>query len=270
MNLQPKLRMSVGLWYPIVIFSCYIIAIIEWGIRKGLIADGIDIIKFPFFTYFIAGTFFIVMGVFQWFKYRLWTNPVLGILIGVLCFLGPFAITGSAFFFKGTYFIILIIMVLFVIFNWSAFYGQERYEINSRRLFRLAVERIQKTSDGFTYRPYFVGEIGVSLEELRGFLRFMEGKYITRIFMEENCAFLAFSLNKSLFSVKNPREVSYISISGDGAMTVFVSEADYRQYRRAYNFDQLCQSLGEVFKRFYQYYHQGLESRIIMELKSSR
>jgi hypothetical protein len=262
--------MSVGLWYPIVIFSCYIIAVAEWGIRKGLIAEGTGVSQFPFLTYFITGTFFIVMGIFQWFKYRLWINPALGFLIGALCFLGPYAITGSAFIFKAAYFIILIVLALFIIFNWSVFYGQERFELNARRLFRLAVEQVRETADGFTDRPFFAGEIGAPPGELRGFLRLLEGKYITRIFPEGESFFLAFSLNKSVLTVGNPREVSHFSISGTGSLTVFVSEADYRQYRKTYNFDQLCRSLGEVFKRFYQYYNKGLENRIIMELKASR
>lgn len=270
MNLQPKLRMSIGLWYPIVIFSCYIIAVLEWGIRKGLIVEGTGVNQFPFLTYFITGTFFIVMGISQWFKYRLWINPVLGFLIGVLCFLGPYAITGSAFIFKAAYFIILIVLALFIIFNWSVFYGQERFELNARRLFRLAVEQVRETANGFTDRPFFAGEIEATPKELQGFLRFLEGKYITRIFTEGDSVFLAFSLNKSVLTVENPHEVSHVSISGTGSLTVFVSEADYRQYRKAYNFDQLCHSLGEVIKRFMAYYQEGLENRIITELKTAR
>ena len=34
MGSRSKLRMSVGLFYPIAIISCYIIAIAEWGIQS--------------------------------------------------------------------------------------------------------------------------------------------------------------------------------------------------------------------------------------------
>lgn len=149
-------------------------------------------------------------------------------------------------------------------------YGQERYEINSRRLLKLAAELIFETVDGFTDRPFSAGEINATREELLGFSRFMEGKYITRVFHEENTIFLAFSLNRSLLAVENPKEVSHISINESGAMTVFITEADYRQYRRTYNFNQLCHSLGEVIKRFMGYYQEGLENRIITELKTAR
>ena len=65
MNSRSKLRMSVGLFYPIAIFSCYILAILEWYLRTEMIKNGADIAKFPFITYFICGGFFIVMGIFQ-------------------------------------------------------------------------------------------------------------------------------------------------------------------------------------------------------------
>jgi len=270
MQNQSKLRMSVGLFYPIAIFTCYIIAVLEWGIRKWLIEEWTEISHFPFLTYIICGAFFALMGISQWFKYRLYIYPVLGILVGALCIQGPYAISGSTFFLKGSYFITLIILALFVILNLSTFYGQERYELNARRLFKLAGERIFETADGFTDRPFSAGELSVSRKSMAGFSRFLEGKYVTRIFYEENTIFFGFSLNRSLLAVVNPREVSHIAITDTGAMTVFITESDYRQYRRTYNFNQLCQSLGEVFKRFLEYYEQGLENRIITELKSAR
>jgi len=267
---QSKLRMSVGLFYPIAMISCYIIAIAEWGIRSWLIRDGMDIHQMPFLTYYICGAFFIAIGIYQWFKYRLWIYPVLGILVGFLCVQGPGMITTDYFFTKASYFITFFIMALFVILNWSKFYGQDRYEINSRRIFKLAAELIFETVNGFTDRPFSAGEINASKEELLGFSRFLEGKYVARVFHEENTIYLTFSLNRSLLTVVNPREVSHISITEQGAMTVFITESDYDQYRRTYNFNQLCHSLGEVIKRFMEYYRQGLESRIITELKTAR
>jgi len=262
--------MSVGLFYPIAMISCYIIAIAEWGIRSWLIRDGMDIHKMPFFTYYICGAFFIFMGLYQWFKYRLWVYLVIGILVGFLCVQMPTMITNTYFFPKASYFVTFFALALFVILNWSTLYGQERYEINSRRVFKLAAELIVETADGFTDRPFSAGEIKASQDELLGFSRFLEGKYVARVFHEEKTIFLTFSLNRSLITVVNPKEVSHISINESGIMTVFITASDYRQYRRTYNFNQLCQSIGEVFKRFMEYYQQGLEARIITELKTAR
>jgi len=267
---QSKLRMSVGLFYPIAILSCYIIAIIEWGIRSGLVKEGFACSQFPLFTYYICGCFFFAMGIFQWFRYRLWIYPVLGTLVALLCIQAPGLISSNTFFSKGTYFITFFVTGLFVILNWRTFYGQERYEINSRRLFKLAGEGIIETADGFTGRPFSAGEIEASHEEMLGFARFLEGKYISKVFHEEQLLYLAFSLNKSLLATSDPKEVSHVTIAPDSSLSVFIAETDYRQYRKTYNFNQLCQSLGEVFKRFMVYYKQGLESRIITEIKTAR
>ncbi len=270
MNFQPKLRMSVGFYYPMAILTCYIITILEWGIRRELIREGSGISHFPFMTYFICGVFFIGMGIFQYFKYRHWIYPVIGILVGLLCFQGPYAISTHIFIMKAGYFITLIVLGLFVILNWSVVYGQERYEINARRLFRLASARIRETGNGFTGRPYAAGDIGPDSEQIAGFTRFLEGKYIARAFHEADNHYLAFSMNKTLFSVEHPQEVSHVCISRDGRLSVFIAQADYREFKRSYNFDQLCDSLGLTFRRFFDYYNQGLESRIVTELKSAR
>lgn len=270
MNLQQKLRLSVGMYYPMAIFTCYIIAIAEWGIRKELIGTGKDISHFPFITYFVCGVFFASMGIYQWFKYRIWIYTVIGFLLGLICIQGPFAISMHLYIFKATYFITMIVLVLFIIFNWTVLYGQERFEINARRLFRLAVEHIREASNGFTDRPYVIGEIDASEEEVLGFARFMEGRFVARTFCEEGMVFLAFSMNRSLYAAGHASQVSYVCMANTGRVSVFITGADYRQYRKTYNFDQLCASMGSVFQRFFQYYKQGLEARIITELKGAR
>jgi hypothetical protein len=153
MKLQQKLRLSVGMYYPIAIFTCYIIAILEWGIRRELNSRGWEISQFPFGTYFVCGGFFAAMGIVQWFKYRLWLYPVIGILMGALTIEASYVFSNHLFFYKAVYFITMIVLALFVIFNWTALYGQERYELNARRLFRRAVEHIGEATNGFTDRP---------------------------------------------------------------------------------------------------------------------
>ena len=271
MNSHSKLRWSTGLYYPVVIFSSYIIAIVEIMIRKSLIREGFDILRFPWLTYLFVGLFFIYMGIIQWYRYRLWINPVAGIIVGVLCFQAPLAIPSYGLsLFKATYAITFLILVLFVIINWKAFYGQERFEINSRRLFRLAAELIRDTSGGFTERPYSAGKLTVSKDELLGFSRFLNGKYVVRTFHLEDRIYFSFSMNKSLVNLEDPKEVSHIVIDFNGNISVAVAEKDYRDYVNRFSFDQVCSSMAVIFERFLGYYRQGLEARIITELKTAR
>jgi len=254
----------------VVIFGSYILAIIELMIRKSLNRDGYHISSFPFLTYCFVGLFFIGMGIYQWYRYRLWIYPVAGIILGILCLQAPALYGTGKLIFKATYFITFLILILFVIINWSAFYGQERFEINSRRLFRLAAELIRDTCGGFTERPYSAGKLIFTREEISGFARFINGKYVAKSIHLGDNIYFAFSMNRSLVNLEDPREVSHVVIDRIGNISVKVSEKDYRNYINRFSFDQVCSSVAAIFERFLEYYKQGLENRIITELKAAR
>ena len=270
MSYRSKIKMSVGWIYPIGILTSYLIAIIEWVIRNYLQQKGYETGQVPYFTFLLVGLFFVALGILQWFRYRNWIYPVLGILMGIATSQASFAIQGHFETLKVTYFLNFFIIVLFIIVNWSSFYGHERFELNSRRLFRLAAERLYETSDGFTGRPYSAGKINITKDELLGFVRFLHGNYIVRPFYLEETVSITFSMNTSLLVIHDPSEVSQVILGHDGTVVVKITEKDYRDYRERLSFDQLCASMANVFMRFLDYYQKGLESRIVTELKSAR
>ena len=270
MSYGSKIRMSIGWVYPIGILISYILIIVELAIRKYLFGNGLDIGRLPYLTIFLVSAFFIVLGIIQWFRYRNWINPVLGFLIGITTLQISFIYGGFGLIFKLSYFASFIIMVLFIIINWQSFYSETRFEINSRRLFRLASERIYEVDEGYTGRPYAAGQISFGKDELLGFVRFLHGSYVVRPFYHNDYVSLAFSMNKSLVVIKDPSEVSHIILNHNGEIRVIISEKDYRDYNERLSFDQLCSAMAEVFIRFFDYYKEGHESRIISELKSAR
>jgi hypothetical protein len=270
MSYRSKIRMSIGWVYPIGILTSYIIAIIEWAIRDSMQKNGYEMGQMPYFTFLLVGLLFIALGIIQWFRYRNWIYPVLGVLMGIATFLASFAIPGHFKTLQVPYLINFFIIILFIIVKWNSLYGQERFEINSRRLFRLAAERLYETSDGFTERPYSAGKINITKDELLGFVRYLHGNYIVRPFYLEDTISITFSMNTSLLVIHNPSEVSQVILGHDGTVVVKISEKDYRDYHERLSFDQLCASVANVFIRFLDYYQKGNESRIITELKSAR
>lgn len=270
MNYRSKIKMSMGWIYPIGILTSYIIAIAEWSVREQLFKNGYDVIRMPYITFSLVGIFFIVLGILQWFRYRNWIYPVLGLLIGIATFQATFVYSSQSDLLKATYFINFFAIILFVIINWNTIYSHERFELNSRRLFRLAAERLYETSNGYTERPFSAGKINSTKDELLGFVRFLHGNYVVRPFYLENNITVAFSMNTSLMVVNDPSKVSYIILGHDGTLLVKIAEKDYRDYRERLSFDQLCASMANVFNRFLHYYKNGLESRIISELKSAK
>ncbi len=272
MSYKSKISMSIGWIYPIGIFSSYILLILEFELRQMLKQSGNEVWGVPYITIILVALLFIVLGIIQWFKYRNWIYPVLGFLMGITIAQASFIFPNydEPGIFKLTYFICFILIILFILINWNSFYSHERFEINSRRLFRLASERIYRTDNGYTGRPYSGGRVECSRDELLGFVRFLHGNYIVRPFYYESYVCLSFSMNTSLIVIHEGKEVSHVIIGYDGTVTVKLSDKDYRDYRERLSFDQLCASLAGIFTRFLDYYKEGLESRIMIELKSAK
>ncbi len=116
----------------------------------------------------------------------------------------------------------------------------------------------------------FAGQVEFTEEEIQGFARFINGKYIAKPFYLPGKTVFAISMNNSVVMLDEPRDVSQVTIDRNGYVTVILSARDYRGYRAKYNFDKLCDAMGKIFIRFLQYYRQGYENRIITELKSAR
>lgn len=272
MAYKSKIRFSIGWVYPIGIFTSYILLLLEFELRRILRQDGIMLSGEPYVTIILVAIMFLVLGIVQWFRYRNWIYPVLGFLICIttaqVSFIFPN--NNAPDFLKVTYFISFFVIVLFVIINWNSFYSHERFEANSRRLFRLASERIYQSDNGYTERPYSGGKVECTKEELLGFARHLQGNYIIRAFFHETGVNLAFSMNKSLVVIDEASEVSHIKIGFDGGMSVRISDRDYRDYNEKLSFDKLCASMIDVFSRFLEYYRSGLEQRIVTELKAVR
>lgn len=265
---KSKLKGPVGRIYPITIVSFYLLAVFELIIRKHLRSNGLDIPYEAYTTVFLAGLFFMFMGIFLYIRYWLWIYIIINFLMGFLCWhsAGWFLFS----FLSGdTALVILFSLILIGVVFWPVLYAQERFEINSRRLFRLSSFFVEETSNGFTDRPYSAGKIDLPLAEIRNFSRFLDGKYVAKANFREKSVYLMFSMGRSLLSNPEPTEVSYVLIQQDGSVSVHISSFDYSQYKQTLTFDQLCSGLADVIKRFARYYKDGNEARIITELKSA-
>ena len=261
---KAKIKGPMGRIYPPALVIIYIFAVVEYFVLGP-----------PFYSNFLAGVFFIVMGIVQMQRSHLLSVLILGILLGTGCWHILVITEGLiieegffSFFSVITYIIHVFVLVLFLILAWPVLYGHEKLEANTRRLFKLASIWITESSDGFTDRPFSAGKPDASNKEIMGLIRFLSGRSIGRAYHQGESIFLAFSLGRSPLKVNDPHEISYVMFDKQGSMSVHISEFDYRQYKKRLTFDQLCNSLGEVFKRFLEYYKAGNDARIISELKS--
>ena len=75
-------------------------------------------------------------------------------------------------------------------------------------------------------------------------------------------------MRRSPLSIHEPSEISYVYFDYEGKIIVHISETDYRRYKAELTFDQLCESMSDVFKRFLNHYINNQENRINLELNN--
>lgn len=263
---RTKLRGPIGRIYPIFIISAHLVAVIEFWARGILRSDGMDISRGPILVTVVASLFFLVMGLYQWWRYRLWVYAGLGLIAGVSTLQSMCQYTDL--FTLQSYVINILLVIIFIVVTWPVLAAQERYEAKARRLLKLVADSIEETQAGFTSRPFFAGKAKYSPEEIVGFARYIKSRHIAKPVYSAEGIFMTFSLGKSVLLDPAPEEISYVLFGNEGNISVHIASFDYRQYTRRFTFDQLCNSLGSTFQRFLEYYKDGHEERILDELKS--
>lgn len=253
---QSKLRGPVGRIGP------YAVAVF---LSAGLI-EGIFTLK-PLYSAIAFGLFFIIFGIFEFHRTKLVTYLILGLLWGTGTWHSLVQFVDSFLSLK-TYVAHVIVSFGALLLTWQVFFGNEKLESNARRLFNLAAEHVHEALNGFTDRPYSASKTECTRDEIRGFARFLGGKKIVKSIIQDKVVILAFSMGISPLKEPDLQQISYVSFNNEGNISVHISEYDYKRFKEELTFDQLCASLGDVFKRFLEYYKKGLENRIIVELKS--
>ena len=263
-------------WIPIILF---LIPLILEGQLIGTI-----------FTPYVYGIIVLIAGIIYYFRFRLWQAFVIMAMTSIaiwtyflsarpekteyllnLIGLDP----GTAFVpWLQTYLPLPVWMVILII-NFIIFYSLGPLmlkaldlERSAIRLFKLAAREISGEQNGFTGRPIQVGEHPHARNVVIGLASYLEGKKICVADFTGNGIKLIFSMGISPLNQAHRNELSYVFFGDDGKLNVFISQDDYKQYKKEYTFDQLCELMGNTFLRFAQYYTEHLEKRIITELKS--
>lgn len=272
-----KWRPVWKVWIPIILF---LIPLILEGQLIGTI-----------FTPYIYGIIVLIAGIIYYFRFRLWQAFVIMAMTSIaiwtyflsarpeqtdymlhLTGLDP----GTAFVpWLKTYLPLPVWMVILII-NFIIFYSLGPLmlkaldlERSAIRLFKLAAREVSGEQNGFTGRPFQVGEHTYARNVVIGLASYLEGKKICVADFTGNGIKLIFSMGISPLNKAHINELSYVFFGDDGKLNVFISQNDYKQYKKEYTFDQLCELMGNTFLRFAQYYTEHMEKRIITELKSA-
>lgn len=152
-------------------------------------------------------------------------------------------------------------------------YAAKKISFRQRKVLETAARPVNETADGFTPRPLSAGEIKFTRQEIADFSKYLIKNLIAMYYFEEDKVYLLIDPNEltyaRLFKPKYQNQ-TYVSFDYSGKVSVNIAAKDYKKYKEEYTFDELCQSLGNLFKRFLEYHQQGKKEEILEELDNKK
>ena len=234
----------------------FIISTLLFGIEKGLaVITGLAFLWFIFASVAYLRTknaaYFIVAvyGLCMMFYFALVPK-------------GPYGLqtkqTATAFIVMAVFLMVLLVFLTLT----------KRFKWRGRDIFELAARPIQSTENGFTGRPHPAGQVDYTEEEILSFTKFVAKNLIALPYKEsDRIVFAIVKMGKEfgyLFLPDNDyRSKTWVAFDNDGNISVQISKEDYLNYKEDLSFDELCVSLGNVFKEFFELYRKGDTVRII-------
>lgn len=141
-----------------------------------------------------------------------------------------------------------------------------------KEILQLAARSVTGATDGFTSRPFPTGPAEFTGEDAFGLALYLKKHVIAFPFIEPERVVLVipeYMWVYMLFLKRNYGKGTYVAFGKTGQVTVRIAENDYHKYKEELTFDQLCSSLGDLFKKFMQWYRKGVPEKIITLLNSA-
>jgi len=170
--------------------------------------------------------------------------------------------------------VLMVIMYgLMMVVAYQAFNRRLRWR--GEEIFELAALPVEDIGNSFTARPRPAGMVPVSKTEMIRFVDFVTRNLIAFAFREDHRVVFVLTLPGNdlpyLFGIKKDySEDTWVAVDYDGNITVNITEKDYLLFKMDLDFDQICQSLGNVFGEFLQLSKDGKDSQIIDRMNALR
>ena len=229
-------------------------------------------------AFYALGGIFFVMSVMPIITvWRMRNNGYLVVALylffaGLMCISAPSAIEdksqiGMVPLFLGGMYISMVVAFYLLVNRKLRWRGQE--------IFELAAMPVEDTGDSYTPRPRPAGKTQVSKTEMIRFIDFITSNLIAFAFREDHrIVFVPALPGKDtpylLGFNKNYIEDTWVAIDYDGNVSVNITEKDYLLFKRDLNFDQICESLGNVFIEFLELSQNGREEQITDKMNALR
>ena len=160
--------------------------------------------------------------------------------------------------------ILLMVSVVFLVFMLLTKQAKWR----GRDILELAAMPVDGGEEGYSDRPRPIGRTDFTREEILDFAQFARRKLIAMTYTEsDRMVFVPVKMGSEFGYLFNPSpdylDETWVAFEDDGNVTINISQADYLAYRDDLDFDQLCQSLADVFLGFLDLHRRGNDVRVV-------
>lgn len=142
------------------------------------------------------------------------------------------------------------------------------YKWRTSQMLELAAMPVDEIKNGYTMRPMPAGKADFEWNELLRYSYFIRRNLISVPYYEKDK--VIFSLNRSRIKLisfsSNYIQDSWVAFERSGQVSVHISKEDYKMYKDNYAFDQLCNSLGNLYVDFFKLFRQNKEAEIIRRI----
>ncbi len=144
----------------------------------------------------------------------------------------------------------------------------KRIKWRGREVLELAAAPVERTGNGYTTRPLPAGKTDFAREDIISFARFAAQNLIAVTYLgRDRLVLVPVVMGREFPFITGLKsdytDETWVSFGFDGDVTVNISHRDYLRYKEALSFDQLCNSLGNLFVEFLDTFRRGEGVRII-------
>ena len=194
------------------------------------------------------------------------------VFTGLVCISAPAAIKNK----NEVGLIPIFVVIMYASMLVSGYHALNRkLRWRGEEIFELAALPVEDIGNSFSARPRPAGQVPVSKTEMIRFIDFISKNLIAFPFREENRVVFVLTLPGNdwlyLFGIKKDYlNDTWVAVDYDGNITVNITEEDYLLFKMDLDFDQICQSLGNVFSEFLELSKNGQESQIVDRMNALR
>jgi apolipoprotein N-acyltransferase len=258
-----KQNILKAIWFPFFSIAVFIVAFALGGPAPAFYSLGV--------IYFFASTFPIAI-VIKTQNTGYLAVALFQIFAALVCISAPAAIQDKSDIGLIPVFIVAM-YVMMLVTGYQALNRKLRWR--GEEIFELAALPVEDIGGSFTARPRPTGNNPVSKTEMIRFLDFLTRNLIAFAFKEENRVVFVLTLPGNdlpyIFGIKKDYlNDTWVAVDYDGNITVNITEEDYLLFKMDLDFDQICQSLGDVFSEFLTLSKEGKEDQIIDRMNALR